>query len=164
MVDREKSNFVKNLIFMLFGFVAVFGLLILIPFIQAEIDNRSNSVTLEKKDSQYLKVISTKEELPDLTLVEKVVEKPKEEKVVIPEVKPIELSQDEVKVVYLGLINNRENYRIVECHISVNNCVVNTNINLNKTGKANLMVNKNYIIRLKISNNKQITFLSIKDN
>jgi hypothetical protein len=147
----------RNLLMILAVLGLFFICLIMIVKIQNTIVNNNKPVLIDQSENQYIKLESKEDSNPDLKITPKIAEIPKNDN------KITNLSESEMKVGYLGIINNFENYKVLECSKDMPNCNTSLIIKLNKTGYPNLVINKNYILKATISKNFEITYISLKE-
>jgi hypothetical protein len=148
----------RNLLMILAVLGLFFVCLLMIVKIQNTIINNNKPVLIDQSENQYIK-LETKEDLyPELKISPKIVEIPKVE------TKNSNLLDSEMKVGYLGVINNFENYKVLECSKDMPNCNTSLIIKLNKTGYPNLVINKNYTLKATISKNFEISFIELKED
>jgi hypothetical protein len=147
----------RNLLMILAVLGLFFVCLIMIVKIQNTIVNNNKPVLIDQSENQYIKLESKEDSNPDLKITPKIPEIPKNDN------KITNLSDSEMKVGYLGIIGNFENYKVLECSKDMPNCNTALIIKLNKTGYPNLVINKNYILKATISKNFEISFISLKE-
>ncbi len=159
MIKPKTNQFLllRNLAMVLTVLGLFFVCLLMIVSIQNTINVNNKSVIIDQSENQYLKVESSNDLYPELKILPKIVDVPKFEN------KNSNLSEGDIKVGYLGVINNFENYKVLECSNNMANCNTSLIIKLNKTGYPNLTLNKNYILKATISKNYEINFISIKE-
>jgi hypothetical protein len=159
-MTKPNSNqflLLRNLSMVLLVLGLFFVCLLMVVKIQNTINNNNKPVVIDQSENQYLKIESNTELNPDLKILPKVVETPKIEN------KNSQLLDSEMKVGYLGVIDNYESYKVIECSNNTPNCNTSLIIKLNKTGYPNLILNKNYILKATISKNFEISYISIKE-
>lgn len=157
--NSNKFLLIRNLAMILSILGLIMLCLLMIVTIQSMLSTNSRTVIIDQSENQYLKLETNADLNPDLKIVLKTIEAPKPN----PNPNTSNLKDGEMKVGYLGIINNFENYKVLECSSNTPNCNTALVIKLNKTGYPNLILNKNYILKANITNNYEITFVSLKE-
>jgi hypothetical protein len=149
-IDFYKNALFRNLLLILSILLIFFICLLMILAITNTINNQNKTVIVDNIDGKYLKIESKDDLYPELKI------KGKTEAKVTRSV-----SDNELKVVFIGVINNLENYKVIECGKLVTNCNNTLILKLNKT-PIKPVISGIYIIKANIASNLQITLLSIE--
>jgi hypothetical protein len=141
------SSIYKNLALVLLSLSLFLATLVMVVSIFKSNSNASKLVNIDTLEGRYYKIESEIEEMSDL-------------KVVLKTAVPLrQLQPTEVQVVYIGQVNNYDQFKVVNCN-SVFNCNSNMVMKINKTNKS-YTPNTNYALKAEISKDLKINILEI---
>jgi hypothetical protein len=149
-MKNEKINkvFFLNLIYITCSLIIIIFSFYMIGSIYLSMNLSSNSMLIEDNNSDYYFIEKQDSLYPDFNIKYKEIKKESK------------ITDGEIKVVYLGKINNLENFKIVECTKSVKNCNENMIIKLNKVS-IKLLKDAQYGMKILILDNKQLNLEKI---
>ena len=141
-------NFLRSLFLIILSIVLFFSSVVMSLSVYNNVVNPR--VIIDGGIINYYKIVNQGETYPNIKIV--TASKPAVEK--------IEISQSDIKVSYLGAVNNYDSFKILDCN-KVPNCNLNLVIKLERLS-TQLVQNKNYLMSVSISPSFQIVNKGIK--
>jgi hypothetical protein len=144
-----QTSIYKNLALVVVSLSLFFVTLVMVVSILKNNSNASKLVNIDTLEGRYYEIDPSPEELSELKIIMKKPETPKA-------LKPLA-----VQAVYIGVINNFDQFKVVNCN-GVDNCNNTMIMRINRTNKP-YNLNSNYALKAEISKDKKINILEVNE-